>query len=84
MSLYECTKQTFKKNELKKFSTDAVILAEPNSLICFAGPRVIEQTILAEMTRQKTVNDFIMDIVCHKSRKTFIETIINVANILLH
>jgi len=31
VSLYECTDKTFQKNELKKFSTDVVILADPNN-----------------------------------------------------
>tara|TARA_B100000029_G_scaffold450211_1_gene474011 strand:+ start:807 stop:1430 length:624 start_codon:yes stop_codon:yes gene_type:complete len=31
VSLYECTAQTFQKNELDKFSTDVVILADPSN-----------------------------------------------------
>ncbi len=55
-----------------------IILAEPDALVCFAGPRVIEQTIRKkvpeELQRATSVmeNGFIDDIVSRKAQKTYL------------
>lgn len=55
-----------------------IILSEPNALVCFAGPRVIEQTIRKKVPegiqRAESVMEkgFIDNIICRKSQKTYL------------
>ena len=62
-----------------------LIIAEPNALICFAGPRVIEQTIKQRLPKNFQRSEFllehgIIDIIV--SRKELKQTLSKVLNYL--
>ncbi len=62
-----------------------VIIAEPNALICFAGPRVIEQTIRRQLPPGAQKSEFLLQhgmIDCIVTRHNLKETLGRVVNLL--
>lgn len=62
-----------------------IIIAEPNALICFAGPRVIEQNIREKLPPGAQKSEFLLEhgmIDCIVQRKDLKDTLTEVLNIL--
>ena len=60
-----------------------IIIAEPKALICFAGPRVIEQTLRAKLPPEAQKSEFLMErgmidaIVSRNSMRAYLSTLIH-------
>jgi acetyl-CoA carboxylase carboxyl transferase subunit beta len=63
-----------------------IILAEPGALVCFAGPRVIEQTIKQKLPKEAQKSEFLLEhgmIDCVVSRSELKEKLCLLLNYLV-
>lgn len=64
-----------------------IIIAEPNALICFAGPRVIEQTMGHQLPPEAQKSEFLLKhgmIDCIVNRKELKNKVAEILNFLVH